>query len=89
MAGSAFMAGLLEETSGASSACGAALAAAVLATFFAGAAAGAATGGGIASRNFRMTGGSTVEDAERTNSPRSASLAKMTLLSTPNSLASS
>lgn len=39
--------------------------------------------------NLRMTGASTVEDAERTNSPSSASLASTTLLSTPNSFASS
>lgn len=37
----------------------------------------------------RMTGGSTVELAERTNSPISLSVASTTLLSTPNSLASS
>jgi hypothetical protein len=64
------------------------LAAAFFTVFFAGAAV-AATGGGMASRSLRMTGGSTVDDAERTNSPRSANLARMTLLSTPNSLASS
>ena len=45
--------------------------------------------GGMASFNRRATGGSTVDDAERTNSPNSASLAKTTLLSTPSSLASS
>jgi hypothetical protein len=39
--------------------------------------------------NLRTTGASTVEEAERTNSPRSWSLAMMTLLSTPISLASS
>jgi hypothetical protein len=39
--------------------------------------------------NLRTTGASTVEEAERTNSPRSCSLAMMTLLSTPISLASS
>lgn len=37
----------------------------------------------------RMTGGSTVELAERTNSPISLSVVSTTLLSTPNSLASS
>jgi len=89
MAGSAFMAGVLSGAPWTSSACAAGLTAAFLATFLAGAASGAAPGGGIASRSLRMTGGSTVEEAERTNSPRSASLAKMTLLSTPNSLASS
>jgi hypothetical protein len=44
---------------------------------------------GKASFNLRTTGGSIVEDADRTNSPSSWSLAKTTLLSTPNSLASS
>lgn len=42
-----------------------------------------------ASVSFRTTGASIVEDAERTNSPSSWSLAMTTLLSTPNSLASS
>jgi hypothetical protein len=44
---------------------------------------------GNASFNLRTTGGSIVEDADRTNSPSSWSLAITTLLSTPNSLASS
>jgi hypothetical protein len=44
---------------------------------------------GKASFNLRTTGGSTVDDADRTNSPSSWSLAMTTLLSTPNSLASS
>jgi hypothetical protein len=44
---------------------------------------------GNASLSFRTTGASTVEDADRTNSPSSRSLAITTLLSTPNSLASS
>lgn len=43
----------------------------------------------IDSRSLRTTGASTVEDAERTNSPRSESLARMALLSTFISLASS
>jgi len=38
---------------------------------------------------LRTTGASIVEDAERTNSPSSWSLAMTTLLSTPISLASS
>lgn len=42
-----------------------------------------------ASVSLRTTGASIVEDAERTNSPSSVSLAMTTLLSTPNSLASS
>src|SRR5690606_4449715 len=42
-----------------------------------------------ASVNLRTTGASTVEDADLTNSPISLSLAMTTLLSTPNSLASS
>jgi hypothetical protein len=45
--------------------------------------------GGSASRNLRTTGGSTVEEADRTNSPSSWSLAMTTLLSTPSSFASS
>jgi hypothetical protein len=45
--------------------------------------------GGIASRSRRTTGGSTVDDADRTNSPISWSLVMTTLLSTPSSLASS
>ena len=44
---------------------------------------------GYASRSLRTTGASTVEDAERTNSPISWSLVTRTLLSTPSSLASS
>jgi len=39
--------------------------------------------------NRLTTGGSTVDDADLTNSPISPSLARTTLLSTPNSLASS
>ncbi len=42
-----------------------------------------------ASVSLRTTGASIVEDAERTNSPSSWSLAMTALLSTPNSLASS
>ncbi len=42
-----------------------------------------------ASVNLRTTGASIVEDAERTNSPSSLSLAMTTLLSTPSSFASS
>ncbi len=42
-----------------------------------------------ASVNLRTTGASIVEDADRTNSPSSWSLAMTALLSTPNSLASS
>jgi hypothetical protein len=66
------------------------------ATFFAVAFAGAdfltGAGGGLsakASFSLRTTGASMVEDADRTNSPRSPSFARTTLLSTPNSLASS
>ena len=44
---------------------------------------------GKTSFNLRTTGGSTVDDADRTNSPMSWSLARTTLLSTPSSLASS
>jgi hypothetical protein len=42
-----------------------------------------------ASVSLRTTGASIVEDADLTNSPSSVSLAITTLLSTPNSLASS
>jgi hypothetical protein len=38
---------------------------------------------------LRTTGASTVDDAERTNSPTSCSLDKSSLLSSPNSLANS
>ena len=41
------------------------------------------------SLSLRTTGASIVEDAERTNSPISSSLVMTTLLSTPNSFASS
>lgn len=44
---------------------------------------------GNASRSLRTTGGSIVEDAERTNSPSSVNFPMMVLLSTPSSLASS
>jgi hypothetical protein len=58
--------------------------------FFAGfsSATGFATGGNF-SRNLRTTGGSTVEDAERTNSPISWSFARTSLLSIPTSFANS
>jgi hypothetical protein len=45
--------------------------------------------GGYFSKNFRTTGGSTVEDAERTNSPISWSFARTSLLSIPISFANS
>ena len=44
---------------------------------------------GMASRRRRTTGGSTVDDADLTNSPISWSLVMTTLLSTPSSFASS
>ncbi len=53
------------------------------------AAAGAPSVAGRFSRNLRTTGASMVEDADRTNSPRSASLARTALLSYPSSLANS
>ena len=63
------------------------------AAFFAGAlgagAAGACAGAGKISRSLRTTGGSTVDDADRTNSPSSVSLVMTTLLSMPSSFASS
>ncbi len=63
------------------------LAADFLAGAFGALSAGAAAGS--ESRSLRTTGGSTVEDAERTNSPISVSFAMTVLLSTPSSLASS
>jgi hypothetical protein len=60
-------------------------AAGLAAVFFGGGAASA----GKASFNLRTTGASMVDDADRTNSPNSSSLAMTALLSTPNSLASS
>jgi hypothetical protein len=45
--------------------------------------------GGYFSNNRLTTGGSTVEDAERTNSPISWSLARTSLLSIPKSFANS
>jgi hypothetical protein len=44
---------------------------------------------GKISFSLRTTGGSTVEEADRTNSPSSLSLAITTLLSRPSSFASS
>jgi len=71
-------------------ACFAAVLAGALAAFLAGlACSGALAAAGIASFRRRTTGASTVEDADFTNSPISASLARTTLLSTPSSLASS
>jgi hypothetical protein len=67
------------------------LAAAFLAgAFLAGlaSAVGFATGGNF-SKNFLTTGGSTVDDAERTNSPISWSFARTSLLSIPTSFANS
>ena len=49
---------------------------------------GASTAG-IASLSLRMTGASTVDEADFTNSPSSCSLARTSLLETPSSLASS
>jgi len=57
--------------------------------FAAGLVCAAALPAGYRSRSLRTTGGSIVEDAERTNSPSSFSLVMMVLLSTPSSLASS
>ena len=74
----------------ASSGAGAAGLAAFAGAFFAGAAAGAAGAASpSASLSLRTTGGSTVDDADFTNSPRSFSFARTVLLSTPSSLASS
>jgi len=49
----------------------------------------AGTKSGNLSINLRTTGASTVEEAERTNSPTSCSLASSSLLSSPNSFANS
>jgi hypothetical protein len=64
-------------------------AAAFLAGAFLAGASAAGAAAGMASRSLRTTGGSTVDDADRTNSPISWSLVMTTLLSTPSSLASS
>ena len=79
-----------------SSALGAALFLAVVflaAAFFAGfgcaAAALAASNSGNFSINFRTTGASTVDDADRTNSPTSCNFARSSLLSKPISFANS
>ena len=63
----------------------------VAAAFLAGLAGASAAGAaaGRASLSLRTTGGSTVDDADRTNSPSSLSLVMTTLLSRPSSLASS
>ena len=69
---------------------GAAFAAFLAGAFLAGAGASAPSGaGGKISRSLRATGGSIVDDGDLTNSPISLSLARTSLLSTPNSLASS
>jgi hypothetical protein len=78
---------------GAGVAAGTALAAgrgAGLGAGFAGAT-GAAAGGALLaeSRNLRTTGASIVDDADLTNSPMSCSWVMSSLLSTPNSRASS
>jgi hypothetical protein len=57
--------------------------------FFALGAASAGIKSGNLSINFRTTGASTVDDADRTNSPTSTNFASSSLLSSPNSLANS
>jgi hypothetical protein len=57
--------------------------------FFAFGAASAGIKSGNLSINFRTTGASTVDDADRTNSPTSTNFASSSLLSSPNSLANS
>ena len=80
-------------TGSATTTAGASAASAAGADFLAGAlgvgGAGAAAGAGKISRSLRTTGGSTVDDADRTNSPSSVSLVMTTLLSIPSSFASS
>jgi hypothetical protein len=71
---------------GVGSGAGAGAAAFLAGAFLAGAAGAAA---GIASRSLRATGGSTVDEADFTNSPSSCSFARTSLLVTPSSLASS
>ena len=87
-AGAAAAAGssCLGSTTGAAT--GAGTAAGLAAGFFAAGFAGAAAAG-MASLSLRATGGSTVDDADFTNSPNSASLASTSLLVTPSSFASS
>ena len=66
------------------------VAAFLVAAFFAGfASAAGLTAGGYFSRNLRTTGGSTVDDADLTNSPISWSFARTSLLSIPKSFANS
>jgi hypothetical protein len=83
----------VSATAAAAGASGAATGSAAAAAFLAGALGvgglGAASGAGKISRSLRTTGGSTVDDAERTNSPSSVSLVMTTLLSMPSSFASS
>ena len=50
---------------------------------------GAGVNSGNLSINLRNTGASTVDDADRTNSPTSCNLASSSLLSSPNSFANS
>jgi hypothetical protein len=65
------------------------LAAAFFAGFGSAAATLAASNSGNFSINFRTTGASTVDDADRTNSPTSCNLARSSLLSKPISFANS
>jgi hypothetical protein len=65
------------------------LAAAFLAGLGSAAAAFAASNSGNFSINFRTTGASTVDDADRTNSPTSCNFARSSLLSKPISFANS
>lgn len=61
----------------------------LLADFLVVGAASAGFASGYASRSFRATGASIVDDADLTNSPSSASLARASLLLMPSSLATS
>jgi hypothetical protein len=82
--------GVACSTTGTSAAAGFLAAAFLAGAFLTGFSAAAGfTAGGYFSRNLRTTGGSTVDDAERTNSPISWSFARTSLLSIPKSFANS
>jgi hypothetical protein len=85
--GSAASAASISSAVGAAAFFAAVFLAAAFLTGFGGAS--AAFRSGNLSINFRTTGASTVDDADRTNSPTSCNLARSSLLSKPNSFANS
>jgi hypothetical protein len=90
MAGTTGSAGSADAASAALTSAGASAgAAAFFVVFFAAVFFTGASTAGIASLSLRMTGASTVDEADFTNSPSSCSLARTSLLETPSSLASS